>query len=326
MGNHGLRGNFRPDYTIFQNPEALAVYCEAQARGKSILINKEELGHECWNGECDYEIFPDKSYIERTEPTFLFRDPLRTHFGFDLDDTLHEFRKASGATSASIFEYLSEHNKITFEELKETYAGILAKTTSGAFAEGKRSEDYRRERFTALMQAYQIEARNETLQHLLGLYKASLQTALALKSGALELLSKLKGLDRKVILVTEGPEDAQRWTMEELGIADKVNVLITSNKFGRTKTDGLFGIVLTELSVEAKNFVFVGDNIARDIMPAVEAGIMTVHYSESENVRLELGGLRINSLWKFSELLTSSEDEITVIQSGSFATKTRWYE
>lgn len=176
------------------------------------------------------------------------------------------------------------------------------------------------------MQAYQIEARNETLQHLLGLYKASLQTALALKSGALELLSKLKGLDRKVILVTEGPEDAQRWTMEELGIADKVNVLITSNKFGRTKTDGLFGIVLTELSVEAKNFVFVGDNIARDIMPAVEAGIMTVHYSESENVRLELGGLRINSLWKFSELLTSSEDEITVIQSGSFATKTRWYE
>lgn len=240
------------------------------------------------------------------------RDALlqKTHFGFDLDDTLHEFRKASGVASASVFTYLSTHHRATFEELKESYAGILARTTSGAFAEGKSSEDYRTERFTALMQAHDIEFTKETLQHLLGLYHTSLRSALTLKSGALELLLKLKSLGKKVVLVTEGPEDAQKWTVEELGIADIVDMLITSNKFGRTKTDGLFDVVLKELGVEAKNLVFIGDNMTRDVLPAREAGIMAIHYSESENIRLDLGGLRLNSLWKLSRLVTSSDNHI----------------
>ncbi|KAI4181989.1 MAG: hypothetical protein L6R41_006276 [Letrouitia leprolyta] len=458
MGNHGVGRNFRPDYTIFHNLEALAVYRDAKRAGKSKLISKEELGHECWKGECDYQIFPDRVCAQRTRPAFLFRDPLRvfdswkavgwtdidslvvayrhlyhtwaacgrsaiaivyeeltnhpyltverlchhwgiefthnlltfhhpfgeflygsererriysvdnplglfntvqsnqtinadirshglltteekeriersiggiymdmfgkrinavrdtllqkTHFGFDLDDTLHEFRRASGAASASVFTYLSVHNTATFEELKDTYAEILAKTTSGAFVEGKSSEDYRTERFTALMQAHSIEVTKEILQNLLSLYKNSLRSALTLKSGAQELLLKLKRLGKQVILVTEGPEDAQIWTVEELGIADKVDVTITSNKFGMTKTDGLFGVVLKELGVGAKDFVFIGDNMTRDILPAREAGIMAVHYSESENIRLDIGELRLNSLWKLSRLLARSDDQI----------------
>lgn len=77
MGNHDVGGCFRPDYTISQNPEALAVYRDAKTAGKSILISKAELGHECWKGECDYQIFPDKACVGRTRPAFLFRDPLR---------------------------------------------------------------------------------------------------------------------------------------------------------------------------------------------------------------------------------------------------------
>ncbi|KAL8937359.1 MAG: hypothetical protein Q9216_004465 [Gyalolechia sp. 2 TL-2023] len=234
----------------------------------------------------------------------------KTHFGFDLDDTLHEFRKASGAASVSVFKYLADHNATTLEELKETYARILAKATSGAFAGGKTSEDCRRERFAALMAAHKIETTKETMQYVLGLYRASLQAGLSLKSGAAELFSKLKGMGKTIILVIERPEDSQTWTVEELGIAYKLDVLIMSDKFGRTKTDGLLGEALTELGVEAKDFALIGDNMAQDIAPAREAGMMAIHYSESENVRLELGEFRINSLWKLSELLTSSENQV----------------
>ena len=451
MGNYGSEGAFCPDYTIFHNPESLAVYQEAKASRKSILISKEELGHECWKGECDYRIFPDEASIERTLPVFLFRDPLRvfdswkavgwsdvgslliayrnlyntwlackqaaiaityeeliahpdqtvkrlcrhwgvnfshnllffqhpfggflfssererriysvdnplglfdtvqsnqtivadikshglptmeekarieqdlggmyisaygdriqdvkdalmqkTHFGFDLDDTLHEFRKASGAATASVIQHLAGLNSLTCEELHATYVKILAQATSGAFSDGRTSEDYRKERFVALLESHDIEVSNKVLEHLLRLYKSSLQVALTLKSGAMELLSKLQRMDKQVVLVTEGPEDAQRWTLENLGIADKVDVLVTSNKFGKTKTDGLFRVALKALGIEARDFVFVGDNLARDIVPAEHEGIMTVHYSESENVRLEVKGMRVNSLWKLEELL-----------------------
>ncbi|KAL8721930.1 MAG: hypothetical protein Q9225_001486 [Loekoesia sp. 1 TL-2023] len=458
MGNYGSEGAFLPDYTIFHDPASSKVYREAQASGKSILISKEELGHEFSKGECDYEIFPDQACIKRTKPAFLFRDPLRvfdswqavgwtdlesfliayrtlygtwslnnhsaiavtyeelissptqvierlcqhwgvdfshdllsfqhpfgdflfasererriysvdnplglfntvqsnktinaditshnlltmeekdrieqnlggiymstygdriqivrdallqkTHFGFDLDDTLHEFRKASGTASSSIFGYLTEHSAATLEELRATYTNILAEATSNAFADGKTSEDYRKERFATLMRAHEIEVTDEVLQHMLQLYKTSLQAALTLKPGALELLLKLKKLGKKIILITEGPEDAQHWTVQTLGIADMVHVLITSNKSGKTKINGLFGVALKELHIKAKDLVFIGDNMARDILPAEQEGIMAVHYSESESVRLQLEVLRVNSLWKLSELLASSADQI----------------
>ncbi|KAL8904349.1 MAG: hypothetical protein Q9207_003328 [Kuettlingeria erythrocarpa] len=326
MGNHdhGVEGDFQPDYTIFHNPSALGVYQEAQRKGESILISKEEFGHECQKGECDYNIFPDQSSIERARPAFLFRDPLhvfdswkavgwtdieslliayrklyhtwrasnqsaiaityeevvhhpnrtirrlcqhwgidfspnllsfqnpfgeflfstererqiyavdnplglftivqsnqtvnadikshdlltmaekdqieqslggitnsihntlsqKTHFGFDLDDTLHEFRKASGAASAATFAYLAEHSPTTPEEFKATYSKILKQATAGGFADAKSSDDYRRGRFTALMRAHEIDVKEGMVLHLLDLYKSSLQSALNLKPGA----------------------------------------------------------------------------------------------------------------------------------------------
>ncbi len=456
MGNHdhGVEGDFQPDYTIFHNPSALGVYQEAQGKGKSILISREELGHECQKGECDYDIFPDQSSIERARPTFVFRDPIRvfdswkavgwtdmeslliayrklyhtwrasnqsaiaityeeliqhpdrtirricqhwgidfspsllsfqhpfgdflfstererqiyaidnplglfttvqsnqtvnadvkshnlltmaekdqieqslggmymatygdrinsirktllqkTHFGFDLDDTLHEYHKASGAASAAVFAYLAQHSPTTPEEFKATYSKILKQATAGGFADGKSSDDYRRERFTALMQAHQIEATEETILHILDLYKTSLQSALTLKPGASQLLTMLKSMGKTIVLVTEGPEDAQQWTLEQLGIADKVDALITSNAVGKSKIDGLFGVVLQRLGIEGRNMVYVGDNWERDILPARQEGIMTVFYDEQGNVRVERDELRINSLWKLGELVKAS--------------------
>ena len=456
MGNHSQGGDVRPDYTIFNKPTSLKVYQETLASEKTVLVSKEELGHEYWKGECDYNIFPDQSSIVRTRPGFLFRDPLRvfdswkavgwtdveslaiayrslyhtwltsdqagiaityeelisqpsqtltrlchhwgveysstllsfqhpfgdfyfssdrerhnytvhnplglfttvqsnqtinadikshglltmaekalieqklgafyistygerinpvrecllskTHFGFDLDDTLHEFRKASGTASAAVFAHLPEHSATTPEELKATYSVILSQATSGAFVDGKSSDDYRRERFSALAQAHNIEISNEDMQHLLNLYKTSLQAALTLKSGAFELLVKLKTMGKKIVLVTEGPEDAQNWTLENLCIADKVDILITSNKVGKSKTGGLFSAVLEQVGIEANDMVFMGDNYSRDILPAREVGITTIHYDEAESIKFEVNELRINSLWKLSELLENPID------------------
>ncbi|KAL8635116.1 MAG: hypothetical protein Q9226_009384, partial [Calogaya cf. arnoldii] len=358
---------FPPDYTIFQDPISHRVYQEARLRHKSILISKEELGHDYSKGECDYSIFPDDASIEHTKAAFLFRDPIRvfdswkavgwtdiqslliayrklfntwaaseqssiaftyeelihqpeatiarlcrhwditfshqllsfkhpfgngflytsererriyttdnplgifntihsnnsinsnikshnlltpaeknlielnlgslymatygdriaplkaalaskTHFGFDLDDTLHSFRAASSTAATAVFEYLSSstHSSTTntaptVDELKKTYAQILSRTTSTGFADGKTSEEYRRGRFLALMQAHTLHPssssspsstssnRETMLPHLLHLYKSTLLTSLQLKPGALPLLQKLKSLNKTVV-------------------------------------------------------------------------------------------------------------------------------
>ncbi|KAL8666090.1 MAG: hypothetical protein Q9168_007575, partial [Polycauliona sp. 1 TL-2023] len=406
MGNYGVHEDFRPDYTIFRDPLSHPVYRKAQSEHKSILISKEELGHDSSKGECDYSIFPDDASIERTKAAFLFRDPIRvfdswkavgwtdiqslliayrnlfntwatnqhpaiaftyeelvnqpqvtiarlcrhwdvsfshqlftfkhpfgneflfssererhiyatnnplglfntiqsntsinadikshnlltipekdliernlgglymatygdriqplrdalaskTHWGFDLDDTLHEFRKASGAAANAVFEYLvsTTHDSTnqtppTVEGLKATYAQILSRTTTTGFSDGKTSEEYRKERFLALMQTHNLQSlssssplkHEEIIQHhLLPLYKNTLQSSLTLKPGALALLSHLKShLQKTIIIITEGPEDAQLWTLQHLGIAPHVDHVMTSNAIGKSKKEGLF--------------------------------------------------------------------------------------
>ncbi|KAL9000300.1 MAG: hypothetical protein Q9169_001017 [Polycauliona sp. 2 TL-2023] len=471
MSNYG---DFCPDYTIFRDPPSQSVYRKAVSEHKSILISKEELGHDYSKGECDYNIFPDTASIKHTKAAFLFRDPIRvfdswkavgwtniqslltayrklfntwqsnhhttialaykelvhhpettiprlcrhwdinyshqllsftrpfanefsfcsererriyttrnplglfdtiqsnssinpnikshnlltipeqdiiernlgglymatygdriqplkdglaskTHWGFDLDDTLHEFRKASGAAATAVFEYLvaNTHDLTTeipptVEGLKTTYSQILSRTTSTAFSDGKTSDDYRKERFLALMQAHNLllpsSNHKEMIQALLSLYKHTLQTSLTLKPGVLPLLSHLKTqLQKKIIIITEGPEDAQLWTLQQLDIADYVDHLFTSNKIGKSKMDGLFAEVLKQLGITAEEMVFVGDNLKRDVEAARKEGIMAVLLDEGGSVRLEMEGegVSVNSLWKLGELVgMGGDDEI----------------
>ncbi|KAK9318817.1 hypothetical protein V1517DRAFT_359725 [Lipomyces orientalis] len=68
-------------------------------------------------------------------------------FGFDLDDTLHEFRKASAHASRSVFEAIQAtypDTNETIDDLEATYRQILRSKTANAFTDGRTSEDYGR--------------------------------------------------------------------------------------------------------------------------------------------------------------------------------------
>ena len=63
-------------------------------------------------------------------------------FAFDLDDTLHEFRKASSSAAAAVFQYLhATHHHIAVDDLSSTYSTILSQKTSSAFTDGSRIQE-----------------------------------------------------------------------------------------------------------------------------------------------------------------------------------------
>lgn len=53
------------------------------------------------------------------------RDLALKWIGFDLDDTLHSYRRASGQACEAVFEYLDEEFGCGAEELKAAYTQIL---------------------------------------------------------------------------------------------------------------------------------------------------------------------------------------------------------
>ena len=240
----------------------------------------------------------------------------KSWFGFDLDDTLHEFRKASSAASLAVFANIEARFSIPVAELQKDYADILRAATKSAFIDGRTSTEYRKERFAALLDGRDFQYAESYLNSLVEQYKSALGNALQLKPGALGLFQFLKQRGKRVIIVTEGPTDAQIWTVQILGLEPYVDVLVTTNEVGKSKIDGLFTEVLHMHDILPQDLVYVGDNETRDIVPAIEAGILAIHYSEKDECFLGLTDdftsqltekrfLRVDSLAKFQQVMES---------------------
>jgi putative hydrolase of the HAD superfamily len=234
------------------------------------------------------------------------RDILREKewFGFDLDDTLHEFRKASGAATASTLNLIAEKYILSLVDLGKTYSEVLAQKTSTAFVEGKSSHEYRKERFSAVLEHYSVQVDDRFLAKLLLNYEHELTSALELKCGAFDLLKLLKSLGKKVVVITEGPEDAQRRTVQALGIAHMIDFLATTNSFGLSKSTGLFRMVLVRLGICAADIAYIGDNADRDMTPALAEGIYSVHYAEQRPFSLDTTPVTINTLRKLGHMIS----------------------
>ena len=163
--------------------------------------------------------------------------------GFDLDDTLHFYRKASGQACEAVFEYLGEEFGCGVNELQAAYTGILKDAQKGAFADGRSARECRAERFGKLLTAFSIIPHRH-LEAVLDLYDEALSLNLKLKEGAKETLLAARANGLRIMVVSEGPHDAQEATLERLGIAPLADLLVTSAAEKTSKRGGLLKIAL----------------------------------------------------------------------------------
>lgn len=230
----------------------------------------------------------------------------KSWIGFDLDDTLHEFRRSSSKATHRVLAEISKLYRIPMHELKDEYSVILKKKPPNVFATEKAFNDYRKERLVSLLSCFSLPDDDRFISMLLGLYKANLMASLELKCGALDLLSLIKDMGKKIVIVTEGPQDAQERAVRDLGIGRFVDLLATAANFGVPKTDGLFPRVLKYLGITPGDIAYVGDSEERDMIPALAAGIFSIHLAEIKHVSFNTVPPKINTLKKMAYIL--SED------------------
>ena len=66
-----------------------------------------------------------------------------------------------------------------------------------------------------------LPSNDDLLEEFPRVYDLTLTQSLELKCGALSLLMLVKSMGKKVVVITEGPQDAQERTLQSLGIVDK---------------------------------------------------------------------------------------------------------
>tara|TARA_B100001778_G_C18602660_1_gene638039 strand:+ start:3078 stop:3815 length:738 start_codon:yes stop_codon:yes gene_type:complete len=194
---------------------------------------------------------------------------------FDLDDTLHEFSTASRTAMEMVYHYLHEEFGIYPDDAREAYAAILKEGQSTHFVEDIPSRVYRRQRFEKLFDRFSL-IYHIHLDRCLDVYDDSLMEVMTLKEGALEILQECQKHKLNVMVVSEGPRDAQKKAIEKLGIASYVNRVFTSSQCRMHKANGLFTHALKEVGCSPDESIVIGDNPERDIKPAQALGLLAI--------------------------------------------------
>lgn len=309
--NHPFGSNF-----IFTTERERDIYCERKPLGlfktveASSTVEPDVPYHNLLsNAEKDnIEKYAGFLYVRCWEDDILRLRAIfteRTWIGFDLDDTLHEFHRSSGIATNRVLAEISKRHGTPIPALKDEYSMVLKMKTANAFSDGKTSFDYRRERFASVLTHFSLPQDDQFIFELLELYEANLMASLELKCGAIDLLSLIKDMGKKIVVITEGPQDAQERAVRSLGIDGFIDCLATTAHFGMAKTDGLFPRVLEHLCITPGDLVYIGDNEERDMKPALAVGIFSIHLAEMKHVSFNTIPPKINTLRKLQYILSN---------------------
>ena len=97
-------------------------------------------------------------------------------------------------------------------------------------------------------------------------------------------------------------KDAQEKTIEALGLKGLVNELFTSSQVGLHKGNGLIEHALNAVSCPVDACVMIGDNLHRDIMPALAMNMMAIMINSKEGCA---GALSTDTLEPIAKALKS---------------------
>jgi putative hydrolase of the HAD superfamily len=105
-------------------------------------------------------------------------------------------------------------------------------------------------------------------------YRREVESRLALFEDTVETLAALRQAGLLLGIITNGPQEGQRWKIDRFELAPLVDHVIIEGEFGRGKPDpAVFTHAIESLGVTADEAWMVGDNLYADIRGAQSVGI-----------------------------------------------------
>lgn len=203
---------------------------------------------------------------------------------FDLDDTLHDFKAASRAAVEAVVDRVCRSAPLDRADLFRRYGELALEDSRQAFVEKMDSEAFRSRRFSRTFGDPLRPMSDESMNELLTIYRDTLGHNLRLLPGSQGVLEVARGAGLGTAVITDAPEDAQRWTLKKLGIEPLVDLVVTSNRWGRGKSEGLFGTARRLMGLTSgEPVLFFGDSARTDIWPALEAGFRPILVAANPN-------------------------------------------
>lgn len=206
---------------------------------------------------------------------------------FDLDNTLHD--KAATERLLAVEQY----GAFALQDI-----GVQRDEWLAAFAELHTQRIAKPEVFEQLGRRFKLS--NQMAASLLEHFDSTLGPRAVALPGAIELIHACKARGLKVGIVTNGRDSFQRSKVTGLGLASIIDVVFTSGGFGFKKPDlRIFEACLAALAVESCAAVYVGDDFAADMEPALALGMVAVWKSPATSERVAFSSDQLAEIQAF---------------------------
>ncbi|WP_422090547.1 YjjG family noncanonical pyrimidine nucleotidase [Tenacibaculum ovolyticum] len=221
------------------------------------------------------------------------------HVFFDLDHTLWDFDKNSKLTFQEIFE--EQKIQLEINKFLKVYMPINLKYWR-LFREDKISKsDLRFNRLKEVFVALNYNASDDLIIKISEDYIKYLQKYNYLFEGTIEVLGYLKE-KYQLHIITNGFEEVQKLKIKNSGIDSYFNEIITSEPLGSKKPNPeIFEFALMKAKAIPQNSIMIGDSYEADIMGALNANMLAIHFSNE--VKAQSGVLSIQSLSELKQFL-----------------------
>ena len=199
------------------------------------------------------------------------------HVFFDLDHTLWDFEKNSGATFKSIFEelnfdfslevFLDFYNPINHYYWKQYRENMISEV------------ELRYLRLEKTFEAMKVPFTPSLLERVAELYIQQLSTHTELFEDTISVLEYLSS-KYTLHIITNGFEHVQQRKLENSGIAHFFKTVLTAEKIGVKKPHPtIFLSAMKTAEVLPEHTMMIGDSLEADIQGALKLGMQAIHFN-----------------------------------------------
>ena len=213
---------------------------------------------------------------------------------FDLDGTLYDYHSANGLAFRAMADYACRILDLSEEDFAALHKEADRTLCLRIGAETASTHD------RTLRCQLILERLGAPLSYAPKIAERYWETFLAVMRpfpGAAERLAAVRAAGYRVGLGTNMIARYQYAKLERLGLLDAIDFLVTSEEAGAEKPDGrLFALCAEKAGCRPEECVFVGDDLKRDALGALAAGMRPVWICSGDVPETPPGVWRVGSL------------------------------
>ncbi len=195
---------------------------------------------------------------------------------FDVDNTLYSYTEAHKEAFKALMAYAEEKLGLSQEDFEKLHQDTEKELR--AYMGNVAALHNRCIRYQVMLERRGIPLYPHVLK-MNDLYWNRLLEAAEPSDGALDTIKALKGQGIRIGIGTDMTARVQFLKLETLGILSYVDFLVSSEEAGAEKPEqAFFARCVEKAGCGADECLFVGDNLTKDVLGAVDAGLHGVWY------------------------------------------------